>query len=311
MKVNFKLLKQFCMAYILMPVSVLFGAAPCVCPPNATQFCNLCVTESAVINNLTVTGTFKLCSGIIQGPTGSTGRTGSTGSTGAAVTGSTGSTGATGATGSTGVTGPTGETGATGPTGVCCYNDQVFWSSLDMAAQFGVTGPNAFAPYATGPINLHGWRLCAPGAGACEEQVYLTMEFAVPQDYNPDPSFEPVLDIHFFIDTPLSAQPSVVTFSLLGDFLGNAVDTSSPLPEYQLPLLPFILTGAGPVPPALKHYFVSIPLTGINAFLADQDYGQFTLTRALSTGTEAPDIFVTAAVFRYNKVQCAPVVIPG
>lgn len=309
MKVNFKLLKQFCLAYILMPVSVLFAAAPCVCPPSASQFCNLCVTESAVVNNLTVTGTFTLCSGSIQGPTGSTGTTGATGATGATITGSTGSTGATGATGPTGATGVTGSTGVTGPTGVCCFNDQVFWSSLDMAGQFGVTGPVSFAPYATGPINLHGWRLCVPGT--CDPQVFLTMEFAVPQDYNDDLAFEPVLDIHFFIDTPLPAQPSVVTFSLLGDFLGNAVDTSEPLPEYSLPILPFILAGAGPVPPALKHYFVSIPLTNINTFMVEQDYGQFTLTRAPSTGTEAPDIFVTAAVFRYNKLQCAPVVIPG
>lgn len=307
MKVNLKLLKQFCLAYILMPVSVLFAAAPCVCPPSASQFCNLCVTENAVVNNLTVTGTFTLCSGTIQGPTGPTGSTGITGATGSSITGSTGATGETGATGPSGAAGVTGATGVTGPTGECCYNDQVFWSSLDMSAQFGVTGPVAFAPYATGAINLHGWRLCVPGT--CDPQVFLTMEFAVPQDY--EELADAFLDIHFFIDTPLAVQPSVITFSLFGNFLGNGIDTSSPLPNYQLPILPFILTGAGPTPPSLKHYIVTIPLVGITAVMDGQNYGQFTITRAPSTGTEAPDIFVTAAAFRYTKEQCPPVVIPG
>lgn len=306
MKAHLTFLKIF-LSYLLMPVSILMAAAPCVCPPNASQFCNLCVTDTAVVNNLSVNGTLTLCSGALLGPTGLPGITGSTGATGAAITGATGSTGETGATGPAGATGPTGEVGATGPTGVCCYFDQVFWSSLDMSAQPGIPGPDAFAPYETGPINLHGWRLCAPGAGACVEQVYLTMEFAVPQDYDENlPSF---LDVHFFIDTPLSVDPSVVTFSLFGDFLGNGIDTTDPLPEYQLPILPFILTGAGPVPPSLKHYFVTIPLAGIEAFMADQNYGQFTLTRAPSTGTEAPDIFVTAVAFRYTKEQC-PEIIP-
>lgn len=305
MKICLSFLKYFCITYMLLPVSILFAALPCVCPTGSAQFCNLCVTDTAVVNNLTVTGTLTLCNPLL-GPTGSTGSTGSTGETGATITGSTGATGATGATGPAGATGPTGEVGATGPTGVCCYFDQVFWSSLDMSAQPGIPGPDAFAPYQTGPINLHGWRLCAPGAGACQEQVYLTMEFAVPQDY--DETMSSFLDIHFFIDTPLSVDPSVVTFSLFGDFLGNEVDTSQPIPEYQLSPLPFVLMGAGPTPPSLKHYFVSIPLTGIEAFMSDQDYGQFTITRATSTGTEAPDIFVTAAVFRYTKTQCPPLI---
>lgn len=305
MKVNFKLLKQFCLAYILMSISAIFAALPCVCPPNASQFCNICVTDTAVVNNLTVTGTLTLCSGGIFGPTGAGGATGATGATGASITGS---TGATGETGATGPTGSAGEVGATGPTGVCCYIDQVFWSSLDMSAQPEIVGPDAFAPYTGSPINLHGWRLCAPGAGACAEQVYLTMEFAVPQDYDETlPSF---LDIHFFVDTAVIPTTSVVTFSLLGDFLGDGVDTTEPLPEYSIPSFPFIVVGPGPVAPALKHYFASIPLTGIEALMADQNYGQFTLTRGVSTGIEAPDIFITATAFRYTKTQCPPI-IPG
>lgn len=305
MKAHLIFLKIF-LSYLLMPVSILMAAAPCVCPPNASQFCNLCVTETAVVNNLSVNGTLTLCSGTLLGPTGSTGSTGSTGATGASITGSTGSTGETGATGPAGATGPTGEVGVTGPTGVCCYFDQVFWSSLDMSAQPGVPGPDAFAPYQTGPINLHGWRLCAPGAGACQEQVYLTMEFAVPQDYDENlPSF---LDIHFFVDSALPAT-SLVTFSLFGDFLGNGDDTTDPLPEYSIASFPFIVLGPGPVAPSLKHYFATIPLVGIEAFMVDQNYGQFTLTRGTSTGIEAPDIFVTAVAFRYTKEQC-PEIIP-
>lgn len=308
MKTYLNIIKLLCLAYIIMPIALL-GA--CECPANATKYCNLCVTETAVVNNLTVTGTLFLCTGSLVGSTGATGRTGSTGSTGTI-----GATGATGITGPTGPAGATGSIGVTGPTGVCCYNDQVFWSSLDMAAQVGVPGPDSFAPYQTGPINLHGWRLCSPGAGACQEQVYLTMEFAIPSDYNPNPVPNPDnlprLDIHFFVDTPLPADPSFIDFALFGDFLGNAVDTTSPLPEYQIPSSIFALPqGLGPVPPSLKHYMVSIPLVGINPFLANQDYGQFTITRNATTGTAVPDIFVTAVIFRYNKLQCPPEVIPN
>lgn len=316
-------------------------ALACACPTGSALFCNLCVDDIAFVNQLVVGDTLLICSGSIiggcptgptgaagapgaTGPTGATGATGTNGATGATgaagatgasgltITGATGVTGATGLTGATGATGIAGVTGITGPTGICCFNDELSFTPFDMAAQVPVTGPVAFSPYSgTGPINLHGWPVCVSGVGGCALQNYITIEFAVPGDI--DTTVLPVLDIHFFLDTPPAAG-ATVQFQIYGEFLPNpptlADATTSATPPYTVvsPVVP-LLAGA-PTPPQLTHYRVSVPLTGVYTVLpaaksaGAQKYGQLTITRTPVTGVEGPQVYLSVAAFRYRKLDC-------
>lgn len=277
---------------------LLASRAVCNCAPVSAQFCNICVGQDLVVTDLMVQNSIKLCTGIFgtTGRTGSTGSTGSTGATGANITGVTGAPGITGPTGAFGATGSIGSTGDTGPCD-CCLNDEVQWSPFSMIAQTGAEILfTSFVPYEDNlSINLHGWRICGPGEGGCPVDGFITVEFAVPADF--DATFTPEVEIHYFL---FPGTASNVNFEMSAEFLGQGGITS---------MLPPIVISTGDIPVteppgpfARRHYQTTIPLIG--ASISPQDYGQFTFARIPASEDEAPSVYLSVVVFRYHKLAC-------
>jgi hypothetical protein len=229
-------------------------AVSITCPTGSAQFCNLCVSATAIINNLIVRGsliasgiggqtsvtgpTGPCCTGV-TGPTGAsvTGATGSTGSTGASITGSTGSTGATGATGAsitgatgltiTGPTGATGVSGITGPTGPCCTGitgpTGIFTDSLSFntdSSHYNIKDnpsgvlPFPFQPYFNGTSGPRDTFTGWPIVPGSSTGPNLTITAEFEVPADLDPSVTPVVTLHWF-NFPSAVSPFTCTGSLV------------------------------------------------------------------------------------------------
>ena len=270
---------------------VLNRAVCPLCPAaGAAPFCTLCVTDVAYIRNLVVQESLSLCSGIAGFPTGPMG--------------------ATGATGTAGITGATGSTGPIGATGLpACYNDSLIWGPWEMSVQQDIDDPvpvipTPFRPYASGPITLDGWNICVPEDPCVGlEEAYVTVQFEIPRDL--DMTIEPTLHIHFFsVET---GQPGCVRFEVQGDFLANseAIPSGTAMPPYTIPSAPVPIVGGALG--NLRHYEVTVPLTGITAFFSLGNYAQITVTRIDNTPPPCPEypiVYVTVLSLEYRKAQC-------
>ena len=199
--------------------------------------------------------------------------------------------------------------GVTGIGCFCCYNDSLTWGPDEMHPRDGAAPaiPTTFQPYSSAPITYNGWEFCSPLDTGCPPN-FVTAQFEVPADL--DPSIIPSVTIHFFYPGGVGVG-SWVRFHVDVELLADAEDVNAVVPLYSIDTANKEIFVPDP-PTVIRHYQITVPLTGITSVLQAGIFGAITISRIPNTEEpegEALSVYLSALSFNYRKTECPPVIV--